>query len=569
MEQIKSILKKYWGHTTFRPFQKEIIHALLEKKDVLAILPTGAGKSLTFQLPGLISKGCTLIISPLIALMEDQVQKLNAKGIGAAALHGGIAQSSSDYIINEIKKGKITYLYLSPERATAQYFQEQLKNLPITLLVVDEAHCLSTWGESFRSKYLQLHTLRHYFPKAPMAAFTATAPPEMAQKIIDLLSLKRPVRIQSAAIPKNLSLVLRKYPQPEEKILSLLKKVKGSIIIYTGQRIQAEKIAYFLNKKGESATHYHGAMEVKKKMENQKKWDLEKARIMVATNAFGMGIDKKSVRLVLHLGLPRSLEDYIQEAGRAGRDGKPSYALLLLSNNYKEKSPIEDFFLSSDQLKTLYQWMSNYFQMAIGSDNPEWRPFDPQDFLKRYRLPYKKLMRGLNQLMQRGLIAYEEGGRSQAKIAWKSTAQALYHAQSHDPLYGKIIKNLKRHLPPPVYLPSPFYPISLNYLSKSTQASAIEIHKALKKMAKEGFIAYQPAHKLPRLRFATPRYNANLLPIEASKIQKKQEEARKKRGQIIAYIELKKGCRAAWLARHLGEKNPRPCSICDLCRKKP
>ncbi|HRI80156.1 MAG TPA: ATP-dependent DNA helicase RecQ, partial [Cyclobacteriaceae bacterium] len=376
------ILQKFWGHTQFRLLQREIIQSVLEKHDVLALLPTGGGKSICFQVPGLILDGLTIVISPLIALMQDQVKRLREMKIQALAVHSGMGHQEIDIALDNCVYGKIKFLYLSPERLQTDIFRERFHKMPVSLIAIDEAHCISQWGYDFRPAYMQIARLREVKPDVPFLALTATATREVKEDIVLRLSLKNPEIMQRTFLRDNLSFVVRKAENKEGKLLEILKRVPGTAIVYVRSRKATVEIARWLDRQKISATYYHAGLTYQERMQRQEEWLGGGRRVMVATNAFGMGIDKSDVRVVVHMDLPENLEAYYQEAGRAGRDGKRAYAAVI--NHESDVAGLRAKVLqshpSADYLKKIYQALANYFQLALGSGEGESFGFDMDEF---------------------------------------------------------------------------------------------------------------------------------------------------------------------------------------------
>lgn len=369
METPEHILKQYWGYDQFRTPQRDIVGNVLEGKDTVALLPTGGGKSICFQVPALILEGVCLVITPLIALMEDQVSQLKRRGIAAIAIHSGMSKSEIDVALDNCSYGKIKFLYLSPERIQTEMFQARIQKIVVSLIAIDEAHCISQWGYDFRPSYLLLSDLRELKPDVPVIALTATATQKVKEDIINKLGLKEPGLYTKSFARENLSFVVRKTENKEKLLLQVIQKVKGSTIVYARSRRSTEKLSEWLVKSGVSSTYYHAGLTYQQRKDHQKQWIEGSTRVVVATNAFGMGIDKSNVRTVIHMDLPETLESYYQEAGRAGRDGNKSYAVIIYHpmdvKSLREK--VEQSQPEISVLKKSYQALSNYLQLAEGS----------------------------------------------------------------------------------------------------------------------------------------------------------------------------------------------------------
>ena len=568
MKTPHTILKQYWGYDAFRPLQEEIITTILAKKDILALMPTGGGKSICFQVPSLLQPGLTLVISPLIALMQDQVHQLKKRNIPAAALHAGIKTAEMTTILDNCVNGYIKLLYLSPERLKTNTIIERLPYLNISMLAVDEAHCISQWGYDFRPAYLEIPLFKAHLPDIPTIALTATAPPLVQRDIQQKLGMKKPVLLKKSFARANLAYVVRETPNKLRSLLGILQKVKGSAIVYTTTRIDTEKTAAWLQNQGIRADYYHAGLDHHTRQKKQAAWLAEVTPIIVATNAFGMGIDKPNVRLVVHLGLPTTLEAYYQEAGRAGRDEKKAYAVLLytLSDLANLPKRATQGFLPINHIKALYQILANYYQVAIGSHAGISYPFDLDDFSDTYDLPPKQVTHGIQQLSTAGLIHFDDRFFTPAKIQLKLQGRDLYTFQVANPAADPLIKALTNGYPATIFYH--ITPISLQRLARILHKRPLQVEKQILHLASLGVADYTPAQNHAQLTFLTPRYPIDDLPISAKKNLARKHNLLKKAKAVINYASHRYRCRTQILLEYFGEIAYKPCKVCGVCVAK-
>ncbi|HOO10614.1 MAG TPA: ATP-dependent DNA helicase RecQ, partial [Cyclobacteriaceae bacterium] len=446
METPGHILRQYWGYDRFRPPQEDIINHVLAGKDTLALLPTGGGKSICFQVPALLMEGVCLVVTPLIALMEDQVGQLRGRGIEAIAVHSGMGRSEIDVALDNCAYGKIKFLYLSPERIQTEMFQARIQKVPVCLIAVDEAHCISHWGYDFRPSYLLISDLREWKPDVPVMALTATATKKVREDIVDKLALRNPGIYAKGYARENLSFVARKTENKEKQLLRVVQKVKGAAIVYVRSRRAAEKLSEWLTRNGVDATFYHAGLDYRQRNEHQRRWVEGEARVVVATNAFGMGIDKANVRTVVHMDIPETLEAYYQEAGRAGRDGKRSYAVVVYHpidvKAVREK--VGQSQPDAEVLKNTYQALSNYLQLAEGSAMGESFNFDLSAFCDRFGLKPITTFAALKKLEEQGFIQLNEGFHRPSKVHFLVGKKKLYEFQVANGHFDQLIKGLLR-----------------------------------------------------------------------------------------------------------------------------
>ncbi len=566
----ESILKKYWGHDNFRPLQREIVQAVLDRQDVLALLPTGGGKSVCFQVPGLLLDGITVVVSPLIALMQDQVQQLRTKGIPALSVHSGMRRSEIDRVLDNCVNGKYKFIYLSPERLQTELFLERFKKMNVAFVAVDEAHCISQWGYDFRPPYLTISTLRDIKPDLRFLALTATATPEVKDDIVAKLGLRTPAIFQKSFSRSNLSLVVRKTENKEKKLLEILKKVPGSGIVYVRSRKATMEISRWLQRQEISATYYHAGLSHQERMERQKEWISDAKRIMVATNAFGMGIDKATVRVVVHMDLPENLESYFQEAGRAGRDEKRAYAALVYheSDVLRLRANVLQSYPAIDYLKKIYQALANYFQLAVGSSEGESYEFDLEEFSRRFNFQGAAAFAGLKKLEEEGLIQLGESFFRPSRIHFTSDKASLYEFQVANARFDPLIKAILRLYGAEVF--ADFVPISEPTIAKSLKQVEAEVTIPLQQLANLQMLEYEPASEKPRITFLLPRQDADRLPLDVVRLSRRRDLAVNKAEAIINFAEQSHRCRMQVIMDYFGESSFATCGACDVCidRKK-
>ena len=563
MHQPKDILKKYWGFDAFRPLQEEIIASVLAGTDTLALMPTGGGKSVCFQVPTLCRPGICIVLSPLIALMKDQVQNLRKRGIQAAAVFSGMHYREIDRIFDNCIYGEIKFLYLSPERLGNELARERISQMKVSLLAVDEAHCISQWGYDFRPSYLQIAEAREWLDeKVPVLALTATATPEVVTDIQDKLAFKNgKVFCKSFARP-NLAYVVLEEENKEQRLLSVLKNVKGSGVVYVRNRKRTQEVARFLKKNKISADFYHAGLSAEVRATRQKAWMEGRIRAIVCTNAFGMGIDKPDVRTVVHLDLPDSLEAYFQEAGRAGRDGKKSYCVLLYAP--ADKAALEHNFQLSfppmEELRQVYRALGSYFQLAVGSGTAQAFDFDLVDFCKNFKLNALRAFSCLKILEQEGWIVMTEAIYLPSTFKVLVSREQLYDFQLKNKQLDPYIKTLLR-LTEGAF--QHHARINEYVMARFLKVPVQKMVAAIRQLHKEGIIDYRPVKDKPQIVFLRERVDAANLTIDRERFnsRKKRQEVRIKK--VIAYATTPR-CRSRQLLEYFGEKS-KPCGVCDVC----
>ncbi|MFN5555098.1 MAG: ATP-dependent DNA helicase RecQ [Chryseotalea sp.] len=569
MNEALRILQSYWGYTQFRSPQDEIIDTILKGNDTLALLPTGGGKSICFQVPGMIREGVCIVISPLIALMKDQVENLKKRGILAEAIYSGMSFREIDLYLNNALNGGLKFLYVSPERLKTDIFLERFKNMQVSLLAVDEAHCISQWGYDFRPSYLEVATIRELQPNVPVLALTASATPEAQADIIEKLAFRKPYqRFFKSFKRDNISFVVRKTDNKEKKLLDVLKKVPGTAIVYTRSRKRSQELASFLNTHGFSALFYHAGLKQEIRNELQDAWIQNKNRIMVSTNAFGMGIDKPDVRLVVHMDLPENLEAYYQEAGRAGRDGKKSYATVLydladidvLKDKTAKSNPEREY------VDRVYTALMNYFQIAMGAGEGENYDFDLAEFSDRFHFFSHEVFHALKKLEENGILTFNESYYSPSLLHISVDKGRLYEFQVAQARFDFFIKVLLR-----MYggvLLSEYVKIHEKQLAEAAKVSLKECMDLLQHLSKMQIVDYQPKKDTPQITFLHRRVEAKHLPIDRQKWEARRALLENKMQAVVNYVQQQELCRMLVMMHYFGEKDGEACGQCDVCIDK-
>ncbi len=531
-------------------------------------MPTGGGKSICFQVPGLIKEGLCLVVTPLIALMEDQVAQLKRRGISAFSIHSGMSRSELDITLDNCAYGKVKFLYLSPERIQTELFQERVRKININIIAVDEAHCISQWGYDFRPSYLQIVQLRELKPDVPVIALTATATKEVREDIGSKLNLKSPSLFQKSFARSNLSFVVRETENKDKLILQVLQKVNGSAIVYVRSRKATEKLAQWLNRNQLSAIYYHAGLTHQQRNDHQQKWIIGETRVMVATNAFGMGIDKADVRTVIHVDLPETLEAYYQEAGRAGRDGKKAYAVVVYHpvdvKNLRDK--VTQGQPTIEELKTVYQALANFFQLAEGSAMDESFDFDMAAFTKRYQLAPLPTYAALKKLSEQGLIQLNEGFYRPSRLHLQVDKKKLYEFQVANAHFDPLIKTILRLYGAELF--STFVNISEAQISQVVKWTISETKIALQQLHKMQFLHYEEASDAPQVTFLTPRQDAKRLQLDVQKLEERRNLTLSKMETMIAYVSQEHRCRTQFIQSYFDEETFSVCGVCDVCLQK-
>lgn len=561
---LKETLYKYWSHHSFRPLQENIILDVLNQKDTLAILPTGGGKSICYQLPALILEGTCVVISPLIALINDQIAALKEKGIEAVTIP---SKSSNDDIIrlfDNIKVKKTKLLYLSPERLSQPIIQDKLKELTISFVAIDEAHCISQWGHDFRPAYLKIVLLRKLLPNPTFLAVTATATKTTQTQIIDLLSLKDVQKHLGSFNRANLAYQVYETPQKFDLLTRILRKSKTITIVYLQSRLATIELSKRLNRDGFKSTYYHAGLSPKEKENNYNAWNNEQQNIMVATSAFGMGIDKSNVRLVVHLEIPQHIENYTQEAGRAGRDEQKAFSCVILSKNdlLKFEKLRNQNLLTFDDVLTVYDKLNQHFQIAYGEQISEAFDFDLEVFCTKYNLENHKTKRVLQKLNSYGILNHEERYKNSTAVKVICSSKQLLHFCNTQQKYRVLVDYLLRNY---VGIFELSKKINLAKLSQTTKMSAIEIHKKLNYLKEIKLIDYDKKLNHNRLKFLVPREDKKTVLLIKKDLLKLNEIEFQKGKKTLAYFENQEVCRNLMILEYFNEQNTNVCGICDIC----
>jgi len=559
------ILQKYWGYEAFRSMQEDIINSISSGKDTLALLPTGGGKSICFQVPALMTEGLCLVISPLIALMKDQVEQLKKRKIPAAAVYSGMTYREIDILLDNAAHGAYKFLYISPERLKTDLFLERVKKMNLNVLAIDEAHCISQWGYDFRPPYLEIANFRELFPELPCIALTATATEDVKNDIQEKLDFKHGEVFQKSFARDNLSYSVRKVENKEAKLIEILRKIAGTSVVYARNRRRTKEIAQFLQKNGFSADFYHAGLSPSDRNAKQEAWLNDKTRIIVATNAFGMGIDKPDVRTVIHWELPDNLESYYQEAGRAGRDEKPAFAVALYHpQDFKEMEEKHELAHPEfDFLKKLYQSLANYFKIAIGSGEMQSFDFEIQDFCQHYNYEVYPVFHALKVLEEEGFIQLNEHFYRPSGLHINLDFKDLYAYEIANAKFEKLIKTLLRIHGGELYQQVIF--INELQIAKMAEMSPQEVVKQLKYLQKEGVMDYTPKSDSPQLTFLEARHDANKLPLNKKRLEERKKNKYAKLMAVKNYVENDLVCRTLKLLQYFGEYKEEACGVCDVC----
>ncbi len=563
------ILKQYWGFKEFRHLQQDIIHSVLDGHDILALLPTGGGKSLCYQLPAMCMEGLCLVISPLIALMKDQVDQLNNKGIKAYAVYTGLTHREIDIILDNCIYGEVKLLYVAPERLQTDLFIERVQKMKINLFAVDEAHCISQWGYDFRPSYLKIAEFRNsYLPEINTIALTATATDKVVNDIIEKLVLKDTKEFKASFRRDNLALAVRKVEDKERKLLDILKNVPGTSCVYVRNRRRTKELTNLLLQNDISADYYHAGLSYDLRTKKQDLWQKGMTRVIVATNAFGMGIDKVNVRSVVHFDLPDTLEAYYQEAGRAGRDGKKAYAVILFHPGDKDLlySYFENSHPSLDFLKRVYQSLANYYKIAVGSNRLSFYDFDITDFCQNFNLQYSETYQAIRKLEEEGFIELNESFYHPSKISINLQNDELYTFQIANASFDPIIKSLLRLYGGESF--TNFVRISENQIARMLNTTTLKVKNQLNHLNDLKVITYDRMRDKPQLAFITPRYDAAKLPLNNQRLNERRKIKKDKIDAIISYVENNQLCRTSMILEYFGERTYEDCGYCDTCIEK-
>ena len=564
MQEARDILKKYWGHHTFRPLQEEIIEAAYKGDDIIALLPTGGGKSICFQIPSLLKEGICIIVSPLVALIEDQVKTLHQKGIKALAITGGISYSELDTLLDNCIYGNYKFLYLSPERLQQDLVQQRIKQMPVNLIAIDEAHCISQWGHDFRPAYLNVSVLRELHPETPVMALTASATKEVVEDIRKQLLLTSPKVYKKTLLRENIAFQVLRTEDKIYRLRTILNNKEESSIIYVRSRNATQEIAQELTHYGYTAKAFHGGLSSSEKSLRLNSWLQEKTKIMVATNAFGMGIDKANVRHVIHLNLPESIESYFQEAGRAGRDEKPATATIITNNS--DIPHLKSQFLNNlpdlEFVLLVYKKLTSYFQIAFGEGLDTTHDFNFSEFCNRYQLNYLKAYNTLQLLDRISVLKLSQQFEKSAKLQFIISNKALFYYLEENPKFDPIVKSILR-----TYGGIFENKVAINLAAICSKAGTIEKEavEVLQQLKKDGIAEFEHQQNDASITFLVPREDESSIYPYSKYIKSQSQNKRDKITALLNYVENDKICRSRQLLSYFGEKITTNCAICSVC----
>ena len=574
MNSYQSLLKQYWGYDDFRGIQREIIESIGSGHDTLGLMPTGGGKSITFQVPALAQEGTCIVITPLIALMKDQVENLKRRGIRAAAIYSGLTREEIIITLENCIFGDIRILYVSPERLSSDLFQTKLRHMKVSFITVDEAHCISQWGYDFRPSYLEIAKIRKLVPEAPILALTATATPAVVQDIQEKLSRQSSLPSQPSQPSfnlftmsferKNLAYVVRIATDKREQLLHILNSMKGSAIVYARSRKRTKEFAELLNEAGITATFYHAGLDAVVKDERQRDWQQDKVRVMVATNAFGMGIDKPDVRLVIHMDCPDSIEAYFQEAGRAGRDGRKSYAVLLYNDadHRKLEKRIADTFPEKDYIRLVYEHLAYYYQIGVGSGYNHTFEFNIDEFCHTFHHFPIQVDSALKILNRAGYIEYTEEQDNQTRVMFTVNRDDLYRLENNTPNEDKVITALLRNYGG---LFTDYNYIDESFIASQTALQPQQLYLILKSLSQKHILHFIPQKKTPYIRYTQRREDMEHVQLIPEVYEERKRQFAERIHKMIDYATNDEVCRSRQLLSYFGEERSKDCCQCDVC----
>lgn len=564
MTDYRKILKQYWGYDNFRGIQEDIIRSIGEGRDTLGLMPTGGGKSITFQVPALAQEGLCLVITPLIALMKDQVRNLRERGIKATAIYSGMTREEIVIALENCIFGNYKFLYVSPERLDTEIFQIKLRSMHVSLITVDESHCISQWGYDFRPAYLKIADIRQLLPGVPVIALTATATPEVVSDIQQRLQFRQENVFRMSFERKNLAYVVRHTEDKDSELLHILQRVDGSGIVYTRNRKKTKEISLFLNRNHITATFYHAGLNDETKDSRQKAWLKGEFRVMVATNAFGMGIDKPDVRVVIHADVPDSPEAYFQEAGRAGRDGMKAYAVLLFCARDKItlKQRVSDTFPEKSYIRKIYEDINFYYQMAMGDGRGCTFAFNIDEFCRNFKHFPVQTDSALKILTRAGYLEYTDEQDNASRIMFTITKEELYRIREQSEDTEKLLRILLRSY---TGLFTDYAYISEDNLSTRSGLSKQQIYETLLSLSRQHILHYIPAKKTPYIIYTRERQETERVYLSKEVYEDRKESYVQRINAMIEYAESENRCRSRMLLRYFGEKNEHNCGQCDVC----
>ena len=548
--------------------QEDVVNTVLARQDALVLMPTGGGKSVCFQVPTLAMKGVCIVVTPLIALMKDQVEQLRKRGIPAAAIYSGMHYREIDTTLDNCIYGNTKFLYVSPERLRTEIVIERVKQMTVCLLAVDEAHCISAWGYDFRPPYLQIAEFRQLLPDTPVIALTASATPDVQTDILDKLALREPIVFRQSFARSNLSYSAVVEEDKEARLIRILQNVPGCAIVYVRSRRQTQQVAQGLTRQGISADFYHAGLTTQQRTDKQDAWIQDRTRVIVATNAFGMGIDKPGVRVVVHLDVPDSLEAYYQEAGRAGRDGRKAYAVMLYTPGDLEnlRYRTEQLYQPVEMLRRVYQAIANYTAVPVGGGEFSSYDFDLSAFTNTFSLPSQETHYALKQLQLEGFIQLNENYYHPSRLTIVLDNRQLYEFQVMNPRFDSFLKLLLRLYGGELF--TDFITISESTLARTFLVNQSEIEQLLTQLHQRNVVIYEKQKDKPQLTYLTPRFDAPSMPINFQELNRRKELALRKVQAATVYTEHATQCRTRLLQAYFGEKPGEACGICDNCLKK-
>ncbi|WP_298107245.1 ATP-dependent DNA helicase RecQ [uncultured Bacteroides sp.] len=564
MSIYKEILKQYWGYDDFRGIQEDIIRSVGEGRDTLGLMPTGGGKSITFQVPALASDGLCLVITPLIALMKDQVQNLRKRGIKALTIHSGMSRSEAIVALENCIFGNYKFLYVSPERIDTEIFRIKLRRMKVSLITVDESHCISQWGYDFRPSYLKIARIRELLPGVPVLALTATATPEVVKDIQHQLNFRQENVFRMSFERRNLAYIVRRTEDKNAELLHILRRVPGSAIVYVRNRRRTKEVAELLNNEHITASFYHAGLDDVTKDLRQHRWQEEKDRVIVATNAFGMGIDKPNVRLVVHLDLPDSIEAYFQEAGRAGRDGQKAYAVVLYaaSDRATLHRRIPETYPDKEYIRQVYEKLQFYYQMAMGDGIGCMREFNIEDFCRKFKLFPVPVDSALKILTQAGYLQYTDEQDKASRLLFTLQRDELYKLREQDDKTELLVRTLLRSY---TGLFTDYAFINEDSLATRTGLNRRQVYEILMRLSKQHILKYIPRKKTPYIIYTRERLDVDEIILPPSIYDERKQQYEKRINAMLDYVDDEIACRSRKLLRYFGEKNEHECGQCDVC----
>lgn len=567
MTDYLSILKQYWGYDSFRGIQEDIINSIGSGKDTLGLMPTGGGKSITFQVPALAHEGLCLVITPLIALMKDQVQNLKKKGIKAVAVYSGMTKEEILTAFENCIFGDYKFLYISPERLDTEMFRIKLKSMKVSMITVDESHCISQWGYDFRPAYLKIADIRKLLPGIPVLALTATATPEVVTDIQQRLAFQKENVFRMSFERKNLAYIVRRTENKQEELLHILNHVSGSAIVYTRNRKRTKEICQYLNQEGITATFYHAGLTNDTKDQRQKSWSTGESRVMVATNAFGMGIDKPDVRLVVHIDFPDSPEAYFQEAGRAGRDGLKSYAVLLYARSDKTilKKRLADTFPEKEYIRQVYEHINFYYQMAMGDGLGRTYAFNIDEFCHNFKHFPVQVDSALKILTRAGYLEYTDEQDNNSRLMFTLRRDELYRINEGSPDTEKLLRIILRSY---TGVFSDYAYINEDLLAQRSGLTRQQVYECLISLTRQNILHYIPGKKTPYIIYTRERQETDRLHFSKEVYEDRKASYERRIKAMLEYADSDHVCRSRMLLRYFGEKNRHNCGQCDVCLQK-